>query len=255
MSKGPLCVAQVIEELGARDAHGRDFGFAAQHVDVPKPFSRKAFHAAPELVTLAAQHVWPELAVRPGGVALAADLLGKVEHDRDRQDVVLAGQRRRVAGEPRAGRSSRRRPSAGRASRRFPAMKFRTSNASPVALWSFSSSATRPGRRRCDSTSLRGEMCSGERGFAGARGADEHDQTQRRDVEQRCPRARGSRSHATSSAARAGSGEDRELARRSDVRIVRTDGQMAHADSRSGRATPAAHSVNSSRVHSKRWSR
>ncbi len=62
-----------------------------------KPFSRKAFQAAAELVALTPQDLRTELAIGPSGVAFPAHLLGKVEHDRDRQDVMLARQRHEVA--------------------------------------------------------------------------------------------------------------------------------------------------------------
>ena len=53
--------------------------------------------AAAELAALAAEHVRAEVPVRAAGVALGAELLRQVEHDRDRQHVVLAGQHDQLA--------------------------------------------------------------------------------------------------------------------------------------------------------------
>ena len=76
----------------AHDRRGVDLLGRAQHVHRAEALALQAAQPAAQLVVLAAQHVRPEVAVGPGGVARRADLSRQVQHDGDRQDVVIAGQ-------------------------------------------------------------------------------------------------------------------------------------------------------------------
>ena len=73
------------------------------------------------------------------GVALKAHGFGDVEHDRHRQDIVRARKLDQLFSRRAAAHSSRRSPSAARRRAASPAMSARTSKASAVAAWSFSS--------------------------------------------------------------------------------------------------------------------
>ena len=93
--------------------------------------SRRSFFAAPfSLRALLADDVRAEVAVGPRAVALLADRLGQVEDDRDREEVVLAGQLAAAACAPSAARWSRRPRSAAAAPAACAAMKLRTAKAS-----------------------------------------------------------------------------------------------------------------------------
>jgi hypothetical protein len=104
-------------------------------------------------VSSAAEHVWSEIAVRSRSVAFLADLLGKIEHDRHWEQVMLLGELdqwpSRLTLHVR-GVDDRERGCA----RRRPAMNRSTANASVVALWSFSSSATNPRQKSDEMTSV-----------------------------------------------------------------------------------------------------
>jgi hypothetical protein len=101
-------------------------------------------------------HVRAEVAVRPLPVALVAELLGQVEHDRDRQAVVLRASA--TSGlRPRAARWWRRPPSAARAPAACAAMKCSTSNASFVAPGR--SRRRTPARQKSDESTSVGRKC------------------------------------------------------------------------------------------------
>jgi hypothetical protein len=76
--------------LDRRRVEGRD---ALQDEDVAKTLALEPAQRPAELRTLLRDHVRSELAVRPLGVARVAYRFGNVEHNGDRQAVVLAGQR------------------------------------------------------------------------------------------------------------------------------------------------------------------
>ncbi len=92
-SNGPCLVSQVVVQRvrtmrGAVDVLG-----VLQDVDVRNPSRDSPRRPRRSMVALPAQDVRAEVAVGPAGVAVRADPLGQVEHDGDRQHVVLAGQR------------------------------------------------------------------------------------------------------------------------------------------------------------------
>lgn len=64
-----------------------------QHEDVPESLALEVAQRAPHLAHLVANHVRAEVPVRTRAVPLPTDLLREVEHDRDRQHVVLACER------------------------------------------------------------------------------------------------------------------------------------------------------------------
>ena len=87
----PGLVPQVVEHPGPGDDRGVGLLRRGQHPDVPEALPLEAAHRPAKLVALAAQHLRPELPVRPLRVALRAHRLGHVQHDRHRQHIVLAG--------------------------------------------------------------------------------------------------------------------------------------------------------------------
>jgi hypothetical protein len=90
-------VAVVVEQALAHDLRLGDVLLGAQDVHLAEPLLAEVPEPAAQLVALAADHLRPEVAVRADGVALDAEALGHVEDDRDRQDVVRAGQGDEVA--------------------------------------------------------------------------------------------------------------------------------------------------------------
>ncbi len=149
----PVEVLLVVPERLALDLDAVDV-LGLEHPDVAEALAPETLDRALEVQPLAAQDVRPELAVGPLPVALLADPLRDVEHDRDRQHVVLA--RERDERLPRVLLDVRgvddRQPAGGEplARRRSGA----TSNASPVADWSFSSSETSPRKKSDDMISV-----------------------------------------------------------------------------------------------------
>jgi len=91
-SNGPVSCRRSLYSPGAGDRRVLDV-VAAQHVHAAKPFPRKALQATTQLAGLAVDHVFAEVAVGPGRVALGGHPFRDVQHDRDGQHVVLAGQR------------------------------------------------------------------------------------------------------------------------------------------------------------------
>jgi hypothetical protein len=83
----------VVPERLPRDRGCVDGLFRRQHVDVPEPFAAEAAQRSMQLAALLADHVRAEAAIGAAAVALVTDPLGQIEHEGDRQDVVLAGQR------------------------------------------------------------------------------------------------------------------------------------------------------------------
>ncbi len=67
-------------------------GRGVQHVHLAEAFLRQPAQRTPQLLALPPDHRGTERAVGPAGVALQAELLRHVQHDRDRQHVVLLGQ-------------------------------------------------------------------------------------------------------------------------------------------------------------------
>ncbi len=84
-------VPQVAEQRCPADAGGGDLGLGPQDVHPAETFLLQPAQAPPELISLAPDHVRPELTVSAVGVPASTDLLGQVEHDRDREHVVLPG--------------------------------------------------------------------------------------------------------------------------------------------------------------------
>ena len=110
-----VVVAAVVPERLALDRRRRRRPRALSTKTWRKPRGRALERSARGLARCWRIDVRPELAVGPLAVALVADPLGQVEHDRHRQAVVLCAPARPAACAPPAGRSWRRRPSAGRA--------------------------------------------------------------------------------------------------------------------------------------------
>ena len=89
----PVQMAEVVQQPLADDDRVGDLLLAAQDVDLAEALLAEVLERASQLVALARDDVIAEGAVGPGGVAVQADALGQVEHDRDRQHVVRAGER------------------------------------------------------------------------------------------------------------------------------------------------------------------
>ncbi len=88
----PGPVAVVVEQPFA-DHHGRaGLGGAAQDVDLAESLPAERAQGPAQLVVLAGNHLRPERAVRAARVALRAQAFRQVQHDRDGQHVVGAGQ-------------------------------------------------------------------------------------------------------------------------------------------------------------------
>ena len=131
----------------------------AQHADAAEALALQALQRAAQLRALLADDVRAEVAVRPRAVALLADRLGQVEHDRDRRTG-----RARLASSTSGWRASRctlvasttvsarlREPLAGDEVQHLE--RVRRSRA-----WSFSSSATSP-RQKSDEITSVGVKC------------------------------------------------------------------------------------------------
>ena len=171
-------------------------------------FALQSAQRAPQLLRLIAHDVRPEVAVRRVAVPLVAELLRQVEHDRDRQDVILARQLDQRLARLRLHVGGVDHRQLARASR-FAAMKCSTSKASLVAAWSFSSSETRPRQKSEDRTSVGLKVLPREVDLPRAGGADQHHQRElgNRDLHRR---------------------EDPHLRRRPDSAILLAHRQKAH---------------------------
>ncbi len=88
----PVQALLVVPEWLALDLHALDV-LGLEDPDIPESLAPEALDRALEVEPLAPEHVWAELAVWSIAVAVLADSLRNVENDRDRQDVVLAGER------------------------------------------------------------------------------------------------------------------------------------------------------------------
>ena len=179
----PGLVAQVVEEPGARDRRGGDLVLAAQDVDGPEALPLQAAQGR-------------AAARRAGGGS-------RGRRSRGRGGSRCARGRRSPARRARSRSAARRargpaRPARLRASgctlvasttvsrpaaSRLPTMKCSSSNASAVADWSFSSSATRPRQKSDEITSVGLKSLARERRLARAADADQDDEAQLRHPE------------------------------------------------------------------------
>ena len=128
MSNGPCSSRRSVHSGGAVDLDGLDLLGRAQHRRrAGSPRAAGPCSERRELRRWLRDDVRAEVAVGPVAVALVADRLGHVEHDRrPASSVVLAGERDQRLARLRAARSWRRRRSAGRRVSRLPAMKCST---------------------------------------------------------------------------------------------------------------------------------
>ena len=163
------------------------------------------------------------------GVAGVAERLGQVEA-RSRPPATCYLRASATSGLPRLGLDVGR-VDHGERRRREPLADemCSTSNASPVAVWSVSSSETRPRQRSDETTSVGRKCCARERRLAGAGRADEQDER----------RIRGSRSSCATSLRRVAR-EHRHLCRRAVVRVLGADppGSAPRSRSRRRRSRP-----------------
>lgn len=89
IERSVLVLAIVVERL-AHDLRRFDVLDRLQDIRVAEPFASEVAERAAQRRGPAAHDVRPELAIGTRRIALVADLLRHVEHDRDRQDVVRA---------------------------------------------------------------------------------------------------------------------------------------------------------------------
>ena len=87
-----VLVPLVVPQRHPLDGGRFDLFGALQHEDVAEAFPSEATERPPQLRLLLADDVGAEVAVVREPVALLADRLGQVQHDGDRQAVVLPGQ-------------------------------------------------------------------------------------------------------------------------------------------------------------------
>jgi hypothetical protein len=80
----PIVVQRLASDFGLLDLIGR-----SQFVNITEPLAAEATQRAPKRSNLAADDVGPELTFRSRRVSLMADAFRKVEHDCNRQRVVL----------------------------------------------------------------------------------------------------------------------------------------------------------------------
>ena len=119
---------------------------------MPEPLALEATQRFPQLAALIANDVIAKVSVRATRIAVPADALREVEYESDRQTVEFSGKGNQRLPRFRLhirGVNNRELPG----SRRFRAMKCRTSKASFVAAWSFSSSDTSPRQKSEEITS------------------------------------------------------------------------------------------------------
>jgi hypothetical protein len=149
----PVQIRAVAPSAFAGDGGRGDLLFAPQHEHPPKALALQPPDRATEQRALAAHHVRAELAIGARAIALHADVLGDVQHDRDGKDVVVSG--RRTSGARASGCTLVASTTVSRPPRsRTPAMKWRTSKASFVTDWSFASSPTKLRQKSEESTSV-----------------------------------------------------------------------------------------------------
>ena len=92
VERAVLVLVLIEDFLPDDDGRGRGHVLlGAQDVDLSESLLAEVLQGAPELIALALDHAITEVPVRPVGVAVQADPLGQVEHDRNRQHVVRAG--------------------------------------------------------------------------------------------------------------------------------------------------------------------
>jgi hypothetical protein len=85
-----VLVGTVVPQAGSADRRLVDPLRRVEHVDLPEPLLAHPSQAAMELAHLVADHMGPEVAIGTGSIALLAQALRKVEHDRYREEVVFA---------------------------------------------------------------------------------------------------------------------------------------------------------------------
>src|SRR5207247_11191226 len=91
--EGPVVGFPVIPERLALDLDRVDVLRRLENEDVPEALLLKIPLRALHLARLLADHVRTEVPLRPVTIALLAQPLGQVENDRDRQDMILSGER------------------------------------------------------------------------------------------------------------------------------------------------------------------
>ena len=157
MSNGP-CSSRLSFQSGVRSIDGRlDFLGRLEDEDVRETFPLQPPDRPPQLRPLLADDVRPKVPVVPATVPLLADLFRHVEDDGDREAVVLPSKLTsglRASGWTLVASTTVRLPRASR----FRAMKCRSSKASLVTVWSFSSSQTIP-RQASDERISVGRKC------------------------------------------------------------------------------------------------
>ena len=180
--EGAVLVLEVVEELLAHDDGVGDVLLRAQDVDLAEAFLAEVLERAAELVPLAPYDGVAEVPVGPGGVAVQADPLRQVEHDGDRQDVVVTGEGdelptglRRHVGRVDDGQAAGGQPLAGDV---VQDVEGRSAGCLVVLVVGHQTAAEVAGQH------LEGpEVLLGEGRLAGAARADETDQGQLRDGE------------------------------------------------------------------------
>src|SRR5579872_2299366 len=173
--------AAVGEERHALDAHRLYLLRRIEDDNLAEAFALEAAQPPAELLHMVAHHLWAELAVRAGGVALDAEALVHVEDDGDGQHVVLAGDvnergavLRLDIGGVHHGEAAQGEPQRGDV---VQSVEGGGRDGLVVGV------VTHDGAIGIRAEDFRGEeVARGEGALAGARGADEHDETERRDV-------------------------------------------------------------------------
>ena len=138
-----MLVPAVVPQWRPFDGNGLDFLGRLEHEDVPKALSLESLERTSQLRSLLTDDMSTEIAIRTLAISLLTHVLWQVEDDGNRQGVVLAGEATSGCRDSCCtfvASMTVSRPAASR----FEAMKCRTSNASFVATWLFSSSLTRP---------------------------------------------------------------------------------------------------------------
>lgn len=88
----PGLIREVVEQLGPFDADGIDLLDRRQHVHIPEALALQTAQPSPQLLPLPRDHMRAERPVRASLVTVETNPLRRIQHDRDRQYVVLARQ-------------------------------------------------------------------------------------------------------------------------------------------------------------------
>ena len=183
---GPVAV---VGEQPLADHHGRlDLGGAAQHVDFAEPLPAQPPQRPAQLVMLAVNDRRSERPVRAAGISLRTKTLRQVQHDRDGQHVVRAGEFHELLARERLhiGRVHDRQPAASQPLTRYISEHVeRVGRGGLVVLVVGDQPAAEVAGQHLEWA----EVLAGERGLAGAGYADEDDQGQLGDAELPAPRA------------------------------------------------------------------